>query len=142
MTGLIIDTDDRDGLKDATKNIIKQHLNIDTSIKSAIKLNNNTCRIELEKFEDKLQIMKNKYKLRVVADSNIYINNDMTIEERKIQYIIRQKAAEERKKGNDVKMGYQKISINGRGWVWDGLEGKLIEKGNQTRENGGGRAKN
>lgn len=86
--------------------------------------------------------MKNKYKLRLVKDNNIYINNHMTIEERKIQYIIRQKAAEERKMGNDVKMGYQKISINGRGWVWDGLEEKLIEKDNQTRENGGSRAKN
>lgn len=63
ILGLAMDTEYRNELKDATGSIMKQYLNVDTQIKSIIKI------IELEKFEDfedKINVMKSKNKLRAV----------------------------------------------------------------------------
>ena len=78
-------------------------------------------RAEINTFQQKLWIMKNKYKLARYA-KKIYIEDDLTKEERKIQSELRKKGKEEKEKGNKVKVGYKKISINNRWIKWDDLD--------------------
>ena len=61
-------------------------------------------------------ILQNKNKLK---GKEIYIENDLTKQEREIQAAIRQKAKEERNKGNEVKIGYLKLRINGKWEHWN-----------------------
>lgn len=77
------------------------------------RLNNGMVKVELNKFEDKLYIMRNKTKLR---GEEFFIDSDLTKNEREIQQAIRQRAREEREKGSTVKVGYQKLCINNE-WV-------------------------
>jgi len=64
--------------------------------------------LQQNSFDGKMKIMRNKNKLR---GKEIYIEDDLTNKKREVQYIIRQKAKEERKKRKRVKVGYNKICI-------------------------------
>lgn len=72
--------------------------------------------VEVESFSKKMEIMKAKNKIR---GSQVYIDNDLTKNERGIQKEIREIAKEERDKGKTVRTGYQKIIINGKEFRWD-----------------------
>lgn len=63
----------------------------------------------LGKEEEKKEVMKNKNKLK---GGNIFIENDLTWEERKLQEKISKWAKKERNKGGEVKIGLGKIRIN------------------------------
>jgi hypothetical protein len=56
---------------------------------------NGTCLLQLENTTDKIEIMKNKLKLRNLKDKKIYIIEDWSREERKIQNTITTAAKEE-----------------------------------------------
>lgn len=60
-------------------------------------------------------MIQQKNKLR---GTKIFINNDLTPKEREIQRIMREIAREERKNGAEVKIGYQKIRINKKDFIW------------------------
>lgn len=70
---------------------------------------------KLSNFQNKIDTMKNKHKLK---GTDIYIEDDYTKKEAQVQSEIRKKVMEERKSGNKVKMGYQKICINGIWQKW------------------------
>jgi hypothetical protein len=53
----------------------------------------------------------------------MYIDDDLTNEERKTQKKLREVAREERDRGKRVKIGYRKI--NGEWFMWDEREKKL-----------------
>ena len=54
-------------------------------------------------------------------------NADLTKKEIKIQSKIREIAKEERNKGNRIKIGYKKLTINGKEWKWDENENNVKE---------------
>lgn len=63
--------------------------------------------------------MKNKNKLK---EGNIYIENDLTWEERKIQERISRWGKEEKSKGKEIKIGLGKVRINGIWRFWSDIE--------------------
>ena len=106
-------------IREATKKILKsigasdsfseaQYVGQDAAGKSII-------RVQMPKFFDKIDILKKKSKLK---GKDTFIESDLTKQERDIQAAIRKKAKEEREKGNTVKIGYQKLQINGQWENW------------------------
>ena len=86
------------------------------------KQNRGITRVTFKNFEDKLKIMRNKSKLR---GQDIYIDSDLTKAEREIQGILRQRAREEREKGDtEAKVGYQKILLRGQWVAWKDINTK------------------
>ena len=79
--------------------------------------------VKLKDFEDKLKVLRNKKKL---IGKECCIENDMTRGERKIQAILRHRAKEEANKGNTVRIGYQKIQINGK---WEPYNSEMSKNG-------------
>lgn len=63
-----------------------------------------------------MEVMGNKKKLK---GSKVYIENDLTKEERRIQAEIRKVAQEERKKGKKAVARYNKLLVNDQVWIWD-----------------------
>ena len=96
--------------------------------------NRGIVRVTLKSFDDKLTIMKKKAKLK---GQDTYIDNDLTKGEREIQNALRQKAREERMKGDtEVKVGYQKILMRGTWVSWEDLQTKNGEKNSEkTQDN-------
>ncbi|KAK4876400.1 hypothetical protein RN001_012822 [Aquatica leii] len=79
---------------------------------------------KLKNFEQKMEVIKNKYKL---GGKNIYIDSDLTYEEQKTQSIIRKIAKEEKNKGNSIKVSYKKLEINGEKYIWNEEKNKLTK---------------
>ena len=75
--------------------------------------------IKLNNSIDKQTVMKNKYKLKNIVEQRVFISDDMSKEEREIQAKIRVKAKEEKDKGQQVKIGFQKVIVNNDIWKWN-----------------------
>jgi hypothetical protein len=67
----------------------------------------------------------------------MYIDDDLTKEERETQKKLRELAREERDRGKRVKIGYRKIQINGDWFRWDKETGEteenLLEEGENKK---------
>lgn len=125
ISGIKIDTEDKETLKVATKNFIKEALNADVEIKDAYKIGDKRCIVEMENMKDKAEILRNKAKLR---GKDVFIDSDLTLKERKIQKQLREMAKIEKGKGAKVKVRYQKLIVDGKLMVWDEKTNILKEK--------------
>ncbi|KAJ3628518.1 hypothetical protein MTP99_015818 [Tenebrio molitor] len=83
---------------------------------------------KIESWEQKKNIMLNKSKLKERKGERMYIDDDLTNEDRKTLKKLREVAREEKDRGKRVKMGYRKIQINGEWFIWDEREVKLKKK--------------
>ncbi|KAF2879416.1 hypothetical protein ILUMI_26758 [Ignelater luminosus] len=124
---------DLNSLKETMEKFILQHMNIQIEPKKVYKLSAKMCLIELKNLEDKATIMKNKSKLKQIKEAKVYINDDLSIIEREKQKQIRRKANKEKGNGKDVKIGYDKVIIDGVEWRWDRAKGKL-EKAHSAKK--------
>lgn len=87
---------------------------------------------QLKNMQQKIQVMKAK---RNLAGSKIFIDDDLTWEERNVQMTIRKIRDEERKNGKRVKIGYRKMILEGEEWIWSEIENKLVRKTIQGQKN-------
>lgn len=76
--------------------------------------------VEMRSWEEKQVIMKNKNILKGKGrEKEVYIDHDLTKEERGVQRKLRELAKEEEKKGNDVRVGYRKMKIGDEWYKWN-----------------------
>lgn len=125
VQGLSIDTRNGNLLKDEMKKFIEEEMGIKPIIKAAHRLGPKTIVVALGSEDEKLEVMHNKSKLRNRPGNKVFIEDDLTKEEREIQKLIRQKAKEERNKGKQVKIGFSKLVMDGQTWKWSRTENKL-----------------
>ena len=126
ISGLEIKEEDGAGLKHGLEHFIERTIGVKVQIKEAREIGTKICKAELDSAYEKEMVMKNKNKLKQLQD-RIYINNEMTKEEREAQKKIKQIAEEERKKGKNTKIGFQKVTIDGTEWKWNREQEELIE---------------
>ncbi|XP_014222235.1 centrosomal protein of 120 kDa-like [Trichogramma pretiosum] len=77
--------------------------------------------------EQKEEIMRGKAKL---VGSTIFIDNDLTFEERKVQERINRWAREQRDKGKEVRVGLGKVCVNGKWIRWTSMQDERVESEN------------
>lgn len=128
-------------LKEEMEGFIENALGVSLKVEMARKLREDMCLVELNSKSDKSMVMQNKNKLRNLSEK-VYINDDLTQNERKIQNIIRRQAKEEVAKGKTVKVGYQKMICDQEVWTWNGKSGKLEKHDNKQNDQEQTRAKN
>jgi len=116
------------GLKEEAKAFLEKDFGAKESIKEIQVIGRESGRgvvmVEMEKWEEKEKIMKEKSKL---YGRNIFIDHDMIKEERKVQRRLRERARKEREEGKKVKVGYRKMYIESELYVWN-EEGEEIRK--------------
>lgn len=102
------------------QNWLKHELNVDVKILETHKIGKKkerpTFLARINTWEEKMEVMKNKYKLKNQA---IFIENDMTVKEREIQKKLRQISEKEKINGKRTKVSYRKIKIDDTWFVWD-----------------------
>lgn len=126
ITGIKIDTENRETLKVATKNFLNETLKVDVEVKDVYKIGDKRCIVEMESLKGKIEVLRNKAKL---SGKDVYIDSDLTPKERKIQKQLREVAKTEKEKGAKVKVRYQKLIIDGRLMIWDEKTNKIKEGG-------------
>lgn len=99
--------------------VLVQHLQVKAEIEEAFWIGRgkrgSTLIAKLKSWQQKKEVMMNKNKLK---NKNIYINNDLTKKERRIQREIAEVAKVERVGGAKVKIKYQKLKVNDRIVRW------------------------
>lgn len=118
-----------DNLKEWVEKFLKGKVGVECKVKHS-RLSGKVIILRLGKEEEKKEVMKNKNKLK---GGNIFIENDLTWEERKLQEKIGKWAKEERNKGREIKMGLGKIRIN-RIWKFWTEIGKEMEERKERME--------
>ncbi|KAK4872933.1 hypothetical protein RN001_014962 [Aquatica leii] len=114
-------------LKVWLKELIKKETGARIEVETVYKIGKQKPKMvitKLKNFEQKMEVIKNKYKL---GGKNIYIDSDLTYEEQKTQEIIRKIAKEEKNKGNSIKVSYKKLEINGVKYIWNEEKNKLTK---------------
>lgn len=111
---------DENQIEEQVEQLIKDKLKLSTKVKKGYtvkaKDDKQIIIVEMNSWEHKKDIMIRK---GLLQSTNIWIENDLTFEESKIQAQLRKVMQEEKDKGNRVKMGYQKIIINGEKYEWN-----------------------
>lgn len=127
ISGIIIDTEDPILLKRGIENMIENHLGLKTDIKKAQKIGIKTCVIELNEEEQKSIILQNKNKLKKIRTEKIWITEDLTQGEKEKMKALRELAKDMRNEGRTVKIGYNKITVDGTEWRWNYKEKKIMK---------------
>lgn len=128
ITGVEVDTGSEEViLREAMEGMMKKELGIEARIGKAYAVGQKGQKgiiVEMRNWGDKIKILREKRKLR---GGKIFIDAELTHREREIQRQLREVAREERNKGAIVRVGYQKMEINGKIVNWDDEENRLIE---------------
>jgi len=89
--------------------------------------------VRLEDEETKKMVMRNKNRLK---GEKIFIENDLSWEDRNVQGRINWWVKEQRRKGMEVKVGIGRVRVKGIWWAWGDRKGRKEER---TREAEGGK---
>lgn len=81
----------------------------------------------MKDWSQKSGVMQNKNRLK---GSRIYLEHDYTTEERNIQNETKKIAKTEKDKGKKVKMGYRKLFVDGKSYVWSNADQGVVETKN------------
>lgn len=127
INGLKIDVEDKTTLKSYIEKFMEQKLGVLLQLRETHRLGEKTCLITMKNENDKEQVMRNKHKLRHYKEAAVFIDNDMTKQEREIQGHMRRFEREERNRGKHVRRGYNKVNIEGEDWKWDRRRQEMIK---------------
>ncbi|XP_050499989.1 craniofacial development protein 2-like isoform X3 [Diabrotica virgifera virgifera] len=121
-------------MEDNVKHFFENQLKIKISVPKIKEIKEKTYLIKVENFAQKLEIMKNKAKLTRGKYNQVYINNDLTQNERKIQQKLKEIAKQKIEERKTVKIGYQKLIINGQKWTWNTKSSELERDNANTKK--------
>jgi len=96
------------------------------------------ARIEGE--EGKKEVMRNKFKLK---GDKMFIENDLSFDERKVQEKLGRWAKAEREEGVEVKIGRGRAKVRGKWIMWEAIERQEKDRGERESrmKEGEGRGK-
>lgn len=116
----------RETAKVEIEQFIQNNLGVQVELTQVEQLKSDMVLIKTRDMHSKIEILKNKGKLRSTHRA-VFIQQDMTYNERVIQGKLFRRVREERERGNEARIYYRKIIVNGRVFKWDENIGDVIE---------------
>lgn len=119
-------------LKQKIANFVQKEMGIEIEIEEAFKVGKPEAKVTVmtcKNFDHKIQLMKQKWKL----PRGVYVDSDLTLEERKVQQAIRNVAREEKEKGKKTKVGYRKLEVDGIKYEWSQDQGGSLVKADTSK---------
>jgi len=104
-------------LKQKVVDYFQKEMEIEIKVEEAFKVGKTEEKVTVVKcaeFDHKLELLKLKRKL----PGSIYIDSDLTMEERKVQLAIRNVARGEKNNGKKTRVGYRKLEVDGIKYEW------------------------
>jgi len=106
------------------KGLIRNKIGVECEI-SDVKKSGPVIVVRIVGEEGKKKVMSNKYKLK---GGNMFIENDLSYEERKVQEKMNRWAKEKRAEGVEVKVGRGRLRLRGKWIGWEEIEREEREK--------------
>lgn len=110
--------EDRKGRVEWAKRFLKEKIGIECNIEQC-KKNGTVIIVKLDREETKREVMKNKNKLK---GGTVFIENDLTWEERRKQERISRWVKIQKEKGKEVKVGIGRVKIGNVWRLWADIE--------------------
>jgi hypothetical protein len=104
--------------REEIRDFIEKNLQIKIEMMEVIEQRNEAINIVRMSRTDKIAVMKNKKRLKE-TNRKIFIDDDMTRQEREMQIALRIRAKQERARGRNAWVKYGKIVVDGEEWEWD-----------------------
>lgn len=126
-------TFEKSNTTESVRKFIKEKIDIDLHILETKTIKVGAAEhtvVKLGSLEQKIQVLKAKSKLKNEIEK-IFIENDLTFQERKIQREIKNFAKQHT--GKEVKIGYQKVRIENTLYKWDYKNSSLIEAPKESK---------
>ena len=105
--------------KDMVEYVLRHELQVEAEIEEAYWVGRGEKRglliAKLKSWQQKRTVMLKKNTLK---DKRLFIDNDLTKKEREIQKNIKDIVKAEREQGAKVKIGYRKVKINDKTFIW------------------------
>lgn len=123
------------GIREITEEVLKK-IGVEAKIEDIKKIDigkkdkDSLVVIKVGSEEEKSRIMQNKWKLK---GSEIWLNDDLTWEERRVRWKVTQVARKEQGEGRKVRIGQGRIWIEGEWWMWDEERGEFRDTRGQGR---------
>lgn len=105
------------------KGIVREYMNLEIYISNIRALGGGVV-VELESFENKVEILKRK---RMLKGIDLWLEDDYTAREKQVQEWLEKIAKEEGRNGLETKVGYQKIKVKEEWYKWNEIKGQLEE---------------
>ncbi|XP_014229659.1 golgin subfamily A member 6-like protein 2 [Trichogramma pretiosum] len=105
-------------VKEEIEKMLKSKLDIEIKMEAAWK-SGQVIVGKCSKWEQKDMIMRNKSRL---TGTTLYIENDLSYEERKKQEAISRWAKEQREKGKEIKIGVGRVCVEGKWLRWESVQ--------------------
>jgi len=112
------------------KELIKNKLRVECEVRE-VKRSEPVIVAKIEGEEGKKEIMKNKFKLK---EERMFIENDLTYEERKVQEKMGRWTREKKAGGIEMKVGRGRLKIGSRWVTWEEIERERREGGKREGE--------
>lgn len=115
-------------VRPAVEKFVEENLGVQVNLVEAKFIGGGrVCVVETESMDAKIEIIKNKKKLKE-KKSRVFIDNDLTPLEREVQNEIYKTFKTEKENGNNAKMGYRKLTVNEQLFVWNNESKQLMKK--------------
>ena len=137
ITGKIPDR--RRNVFENVEGFLKEEVSVDARIRDVTVLQerNETremkIRVKMDSYQDKMAVMNQKWRLRNMRGGVVYIDDDLTVKQREVQKMIRDKAKEERNRGKSVRIGFQRLCVDGK---WMTVEEGIFKELRRNSSNG------
>lgn len=112
--------------QESIEDFLQKTISVKAKISSVHKVKDTMYIIRMHTVEGRVEILKNKAKLKDTA-GRVYIDPDRTQAERELRRRLLERLREEREKGNMVKMRRRGLQIGDREYEWNDSENKLVE---------------
>ena len=115
-------------IKTKMEEFLRNEIQTQVKLESAFQIGKEPIIVaEFNSMEDKILVMKRKSLLKN-KNKKMYIDDDYTKEEQRIQKAIRDRAKTEIANGNKTRVGYRTLWVNAERLVWTDNEDKLVPK--------------
>lgn len=95
-------------------------------VASLTKLGSYLCMVELANYEDKPEILSNKWKLRAYTPAIVYVYENLRQRQAVIEKAIDKRVYFEKASGGHAIPGYASVKIDGVNWFWQDRFNKLV----------------
>lgn len=140
IRGVKTNKEGEEGLREAVEEVVKE-TGVEVKIEEVRRVGKKDREgkemvwVRFAKVEEKMGVMREKRKLR---ERKEWITDDLTEKERRIEWLIRVEADRKRREGKRVRVGYMKLWVEGKLWIWDEIKDRLKE-GTMVERRGEGR---
>lgn len=108
-------------VEEEIKKVVRENLEVEPNIQRIQRAPGGPI-VTLGSMDIKKAVMTRKGGLRGL---DIWIDDDLTTREKEVQDWLREEACRKREEGRAVRIGYQKIRIDGTWWIWNDRQGFL-----------------